>query len=99
MTASAPAAPARPSASVIEACNRQAATTKEKTVEIVKGSGVAGLVGAAGGAIADGGSGAGKGAGIGGVLGALYGLNENRKTDERSREAYAACMRSRGYGG
>jgi len=74
-------------------------------VEIVKGSAVAGLVGAAigvaGGAIADGGSGAGKGAGIGGVLGlgALYGLNENRKTDERSREAYAACMRSRGYGG
>ena len=88
------------------ASDRQAATTKEKTVEIVKDSAVAGLVGAAigaaGGAIADGGKGAGKGAGIGGVLGlgagALYGLNENHKTDERYREAYAACMRSRGYG-
>jgi hypothetical protein len=107
--APAPAAPARPSQSVIEDCNRYAAhpTTKDKTLEVVKDSAVAGLVGAAvgaaGGAIADGGKGAGKGAGIGGVVGlgagALYGLNENRKNDERYREAYAACMRSRGYGG
>jgi hypothetical protein len=105
----APAAPARPSQSVIEDCNRYAAqpTTKDKTLEVVKDSAVAGLVGAAvgaaGGAIADGGKGAGKGAGIGGVVGlgagALYGLNENRKNDEKYREAYAACMRSRGYGG
>jgi hypothetical protein len=38
---------------------------------------------------------------IGGVLGAgggaLYGVNENRKSDERYRAAYASCMRSRGY--
>jgi len=104
-----PAAPARPSQGVIDECNRVAAqpTTKDKTVEVVKDSAVAGLVGAAigaaGGAIADGGKGAGKGAGIGGVVGlgagALYGLNENRKHDERAREAYAACMRARGYGG
>jgi hypothetical protein len=43
----------------------------------------------------------GKGAVIGGVLGAgggaLYGANENRKTDERYRVAYVSCMRSRGY--
>lgn len=29
--------------------------------------------------------------------GTLYGLNENKKHDERYREAYAGCMRSRGY--
>jgi len=55
------------------------------------------------GAIADGGKGAGKGAAIGGVLGAgggtLYGLNENKRHDERYREAYGNCMRSRGYSG
>lgn len=105
----APAAPARPMQSVIDECNRYAgssATTKDKTVEVVKDSAIAGLVGAAvgaaGGAIAGGGSGAGKGAGIGGAVGlgagALYGLNENRKNDERYRNAYASCMRSRGYG-
>lgn len=105
----APAAPARPSQGVIDECNRVASqpSTKEKTVEVVKDSAVAGLVGAAlgagAGAIADGGKGAGKGAGIGGVVGlgagALYGLNENHKNNEKAREAYAACMRSRGYGG
>ena len=51
----------------------------------------------------DGGSGAGKGAVIGGVVGAgggtLYGLNENGKHNERYRNAYAACMHSRGYNG
>jgi hypothetical protein len=107
--APAPAVPTRPSQAVIDECNRVAAqpTTKDKTVEVVKDSAVAGLVGAAigaaGGAIVDGGKGAGKGAGIGGALGlgagALYGLNENKKNDERAREAYAACMRSRGFGG
>ena len=38
---------------------------------------------------------------IGGVLGAgggaLYGVNENRKPDERYRVAYASCMRSCDY--
>ena len=60
-------------------------------------------MGAAGGAIAGGGSGAGKGAVIGGVLGAgggaLYGVNENHKNSQRYRDAYASCMRSRGYTG
>jgi len=45
----------------------------------------------------------GKGAVIGGLVGAgggtLYGLNENKKHDESYRNAYAACMRSRGYTG
>ena len=106
----APARPAVPSEAAIEACNRVAEgqpTTRDKTVEVVKDGAVAAaigaVVGAAGGAIADGGKGAGKGAAIGGVLGAgagtLYGLNENRKNDQRYREAYAACMRSRGFGG
>jgi len=57
--------------------------------------------GTAGGAIADGGSGAGKGAAIGGIVGAvggtLYGINENRGHDERYQKAYASCMRSHGY--
>ena len=103
----APAAPARPSQGVIDECNRVAAqpTTKDKTVEVVKDAAIAAVVGAAvgaaGGAIADGGKGAGKGAAIGGVVGAgagtLYGLNENSKNDQRAKDAYAACMRSRGY--
>jgi hypothetical protein len=99
--------PSVPTQAVVDACNRHAATTKDKTVEVVKDSAIAGLagaaIGAAGGAIAGGGKGAGKGAGIGGVVGlgagALYGLNENHKNDERYREAYAACMRARGYSG
>jgi hypothetical protein len=101
-----------PSKNTIEACNRYAAAeagtkrdTKDKTVEIVKdgaiGAAVGAAVGAAGGAIADGGKGAGKGAAIGGLVGAgagsLYGLNENRKSDEKYRAAYSACMRARGY--
>lgn len=103
---------ATPSKNAIEACNRYAASeagtkrdTKDKTVEIVKdgaiGAAVGAAVGAAGGAIADGGKGAGKGAAIGGVVGAaggtLYGLNENKKHDEKYRAAYSQCMRSRGY--
>jgi hypothetical protein len=103
-------APAVPSKVAIDACNRQAASppsTKDKTLEVVKDGAIGGAlgaaVGAAGGAIAAGGGGAGKGAAIGGLVGigggALYGLNENRKNDERYREAYARCMRSRGYTG
>ena len=109
--ASAPATPsvaAAPSAGVIEACNKYAAGesgTKDKTMEVVKdgaiGAVVGAAVGAAGGAIAGGGKGAGKGAAIGGVVGAgggtLYGLNENKKHDERYRAAYASCMRARGF--
>ena len=96
-----------PSQGVIDACNQQAAQAapQNKTTELLKdgaiGAVVGAAVGAAGGAIAGGGSGAGKGAAIGGILGAgggaLYGVNENRKGDERYRAAYASCMRSRGY--
>ena len=105
---SAPSTPAVPSQSVIAACNQSAVSqvpSRDKTLDTVKdgaiGAVAGAVVGAAGGAIADGGKGAGKGAAIGGLVGAgggtLYGLNENRKHDERYREAYAACMRSRGY--
>ena len=97
-----------PSKNTIEACNRYAAAeagtkrdTKDKTVEVVKDGAIGAAVGAAGGAIADGGKGAGKGAAIGGLVGAgagsLYGLNENKKSDEKYRAAYSACMRARGY--
>jgi len=52
---------------------------------------------------AGGGKGAGKGATIGGIVGAgggsLYGLNENQKHDRQYRDAYAGCMRARGYAG
>ena len=58
-------------------------------------------VGAAGGALADGGTGTGKGAALGGLVGAgggtVFGLNDNRKHDARYRDVYARCMRSRGY--
>ena len=101
-----------PSKNAIEACNRYAAAeagarkeTKDKTLEVVKdgaiGAAVGAAVGAAGGAIADGGKGAGKGAAIGGLVGAgagsLYGLNENKKSDDKYRAAYSSCMRARGY--
>ena len=97
-----------PPQAVVDACNRYAASQtgdRDKTAEVVKdaavGAVVGATVGAAGGAIAGGGKGAGKGAAIGGVVGAgggtLYGLNENKKHDERYREAYAGCMRARGY--
>jgi uncharacterized protein YcfJ len=99
---------ATPSRSTVEACNRQASaqvSALDRTTEVVKdaaiGAVIGAAVGAAGGAIADGGKGAGKGAAIGGLVGAgggtLYGLNENRKHDEQYRNAYARCMRSRGY--
>lgn len=99
-----------PTQAAIESCNQYAATragARDKTGEVVKDTALGALigaaVGAAGGAVADGGKGAGKGAAIGGIVGAgggtLYGLNENRRQDERYREAYAACMRDRGYAG
>ena len=108
--AQAPSAPAVPTREVIAACNRYAASQvgeQDKTKEVVKdaaiGTVVGAAVGAAGGAVADGGNGAGKGAAIGGILGAgggtLYGLNENKKNDEKYREAYSSCMHSRGYTG
>jgi len=101
-------APAVPKAVVVKACNEQAAAAsgpRDKTMDTVKDGAVGVLlgaaVGAAGGAIADGGKGAGKGAAIGGLVGggagALYGLNENRKHDAAYRDAYASCLRSRGY--
>lgn len=93
-----------PTQDVVEACNRQAAAEigdHEGTQEIVKDAAIGGVVGAAigaaGGAVAAGG----KGAAIGGIVGVgggtLYGLNENRKNDEKYRAAYSGCMRSRGY--
>ena len=102
--------PAFPTQAVVDACKQHAAAQagdRDKTADTVKnaavGAVVGAAVGAAGGAIADGGKGAGKGAAIGGVLGAgggtLYGLNENKRHDERYREAYGNCMRSRGYSG
>ena len=101
-------APTVPSQSAIDACNKYAtseAGSKDKTMEVVKdgaiGAVVGAAVGAAGGAIAGGGKGAGKGAAIGGIVGVgggtLYGLNENKKNDERYRAAYASCMRARGF--
>jgi hypothetical protein len=103
-------APAVPTQSAIAACNQAAATqsgNRNKTVDTVKDAGIGAIagaaVGAAGGAIAGGGKGAGTGAAIGGLVGAgggtLYGLNENQKHDQRYRDAYASCMRSRGYTG
>jgi hypothetical protein len=104
----APPRPAVPTQAAIDACNQwagQQTAQRDKTMDTVKdaalGAVVGAAVGAAGGAIADGGKGAGKGAAIGGVVGAgagtVYGLNENRKQDQRYRDAYAACMRGRGY--
>jgi len=104
------AAPAVPTQEVVDACNRYASAQvgeTDKTKEVVKdaaiGAVVGAAVGAAGGAIAGGGKGAGKGAAIGGVVGAgggtLYGLNENKKNDEKYRDAYSNCMRARGYTG
>ena len=99
-----------PTQAAVDACNRYASSqtdARDKTAPVVKDAAVGAIVGAAvgaaGGAIAGGGKGAGKGAAIGGVVsaggGTLYGLNENKKHDERYRDAYAGCMRSRGYSG
>jgi hypothetical protein len=100
------AQPAYPPQSVLQACNQYAnEQVNSKTEEVLKnaalGAAIGAAVGAAGGAIAGGGSGAGKGAAIGGVTGAaggtLYGLNETKSQDAQYREAYASCMRSKGY--
>ena len=98
--------PAHPPQSIIQACNKYASDlVNSKTEEVVKDAGIGALLGAATGAavgaIAGGGSGAAKGAGIGAIAGGaggtLYGLNENQTNDARYQEAYASCMRSRGY--
>jgi hypothetical protein len=96
-----------PSAADIEACNQHAKsvttsdTAKDVLTKGVIGGALGAGVGAAGGAIAGGGKGAGKGAAIGGVVGAtagtIFGLNDANKADDRSVEAYRACMRERGY--
>jgi uncharacterized membrane protein len=99
-----------PTQSAIDTCNQSASAqagqrenVKDTVITGAIGAVAGAAVGAAGGAVIDGGSGAGKGAVIGGLVGAgggtLYGLNENKKHDERYRAAYAACMRSRGYTG
>src|SRR5215813_9723868 len=104
------AIPAVPTKEIVDACNRYAAAQvgeSDKTTEVVKdaaiGAVVGAAVGAAGGAVAGGGKGAGKGAAIGGVVGVgggtLYGLNENKKNDEKYKAAYSSCMHSRGYTG
>jgi hypothetical protein len=94
---------ARPTAAMIEDCNRYAAAERDGK-RIAKdgaiGAAVGAAAGAAGGAIADGGDGAGKGAGIGAIVGAasgaLYGVNEENKKSERAREAYADCIARNG---
>lgn len=87
-------------------CNREAAEAgKGKTVGIVEDGAIGGpggtAVGAGGGTLAQGVAGAGKGAAMGILVGAvggpLYGLNENKQSDEQYRRAYASCMRSHGY--
>jgi hypothetical protein len=110
--AAGPAVPIQsaPTQSAIDACNQAAASQtgqRDKTGDTLKDAGIGAIagaaLGAATGAIAGGGHGAGKGAAIGGLVGAgggtLYGLNENHRHDERYRQAYAACLRSRGYTG
>ena len=107
---SSPAAPTVPTQSVIAACNQSAAAQagqRDKTRDTIIAGGIGAVagaaVGAAGGAVVGGGSGAGQGAVIGGLVGAgggtLYGLNENKKHDQRYRDSYAACMHARGYTG
>ena len=107
--------PATPTRDDINACNRQASNVaggapkegKDKYIDIAKDAGIGALggaaVGALGGAAVQGGKGAGKGALIGGALGAgggtLYGIWDNKKDDERYRNAYGSCMKARGYAG
>lgn len=99
-----------PTQVAVDACNRYAASQigdRDKTAEVVKDAAVGAVAGAAVGAVGDaiagGGEGAGKGAAIDGMVGTgggtLYGLKENAKHDAHYRDAYAACMRSRGYSG
>jgi hypothetical protein len=82
------AQPAIPPQSAVAECNGVAALQTgpgERTMKVVRDPG--------------GGMEAGKGTaiGVGVSAGTLYGLNENRKQDQRYRDAYAACMRARGY--
>ena len=82
--ASAPAAPTR---TAIDACNRYAASeagSTDKTMEVVKDGAIGAVVGAAV---------------VGAGGGTLYGLNESKKHDEKYKEAYSGCMRSKGYAG
>jgi len=99
-----------PTRASVDACNQYASAQvghRDKTTEVVRDGAIGAIagaaLGAAGGAIAGGGKGAGRGAAIGGVVGAgggsLYGLSENQKHDQYYREAYARCMRARGYAG
>jgi len=85
-----------PTQLAIDTCNQSAAAqagqrekAKDTAIAGAIGAVAGAAVGAAGGAVIDGGSGG----------GTLYGLNENGKHDERYRNAYAACMPSRGYTG
>ena len=115
-SAAAPAATTpRPTATVppqatIAKCNQYAATPpsqRDKTIAVLKDTGIGGVggaaVGAAGGAIAGGGKGAGTGAAIGGLVGAvggtLYGLNEVHKNNQEAQAAYARCMQAHGQTG
>jgi hypothetical protein len=113
VTAPVPRRSGVPPQEAVNSCNHQAAAQAgnapregtDKALDLGKDAGIGALggaaVGAAGGAIAGGGKGAGKGALIGGLVGAgggtLYGIWDNKKNDERFREAYASCMRARGY--
>jgi hypothetical protein len=80
--ASAPAAPTR---TAIDACNKYAASeagSTDKALEVAKDGAIGAVVGAAV---------------VGAGGGTLYGLNESKKHDERYRTAYASCMRARGF--
>src|SRR6266446_1862631 len=91
-----------PPQTVVAECNRVAAaqggserTRNDKILNAAKDA----AIGALGGGIASGGKGAGKGALIGGGVGAgagtLYGLYDNKKTDERYKSAYGECMKAK----
>jgi len=99
-----------PTQTVVDTCNKYAATPpsqRDKTIEVVKDAAIGGAggaaVGAAGGAIAGGGKGAGTGAAIGGLVGAvggtLYGLNDIHKNNQEAQAAYARCMQAHGHSG
>jgi NhaP-type Na+/H+ or K+/H+ antiporter len=78
-------AQATPSRSTVEACNRQATEhvdTRDRTTEVVKDAAMGAVLGAAVGAAGN---------------GTLFGLDASRKHEEAYRNAYARCMRSRGY--
>jgi len=79
--------PAVPTKEIVDACNRYAAAQvgeSDKTTEVVKDAAIGAVVGAAV---------------VGAGGGTLYGLNENRRNDEKYRAAYSSCLQSRGYTG